>query len=186
MLGIWHKGDWMKRDLAQPIYGRVECGSPIFVWFIAFINEKNHSLDFDVKMYWCIYGFWWVICLLYLCSYYVFYIHIYPRGCYTWSFLPTRSLLDPKRYYHCSTGEGKNPSPYRSTTIWLENAIVSWVPLYRIQHPLSLKSWFSYQVWDPAEAHLAILTRNHLLMVVEHALIDHQPKEAQTISNSQH
>ena len=30
----------MKRDLAQPIYGRVERGSPIFDWFIAFINEK--------------------------------------------------------------------------------------------------------------------------------------------------
>ena len=29
MLGIWHIGDWMKRDLAQVIYGRVERGSPI-------------------------------------------------------------------------------------------------------------------------------------------------------------
>ena len=40
MLGIWHGGDWLKRDLAQQIYGQVECGSPIFGWFIAFINEK--------------------------------------------------------------------------------------------------------------------------------------------------
>ena len=30
----------MKRDLAQPFYGQVECGSPISGWFIAFINEK--------------------------------------------------------------------------------------------------------------------------------------------------
>ena len=82
ILGIWHGGDWLKRDLALPIYGRVECGSPITGWLIAFINEKIHSLDFHVKMYWCIYGFWWMTCLLYLCSYYVVYMHIYSRGCY--------------------------------------------------------------------------------------------------------
>jgi len=29
MLGIWHRGEWLKRDLAQPFYGRVERGSPI-------------------------------------------------------------------------------------------------------------------------------------------------------------
>lgn len=29
MLRIWHEGEWMKRDLAQSFYGRVECGSPI-------------------------------------------------------------------------------------------------------------------------------------------------------------
>ena len=29
MLGIWHGDEWLKRDLAQPFYGRVECGSPI-------------------------------------------------------------------------------------------------------------------------------------------------------------
>ena len=40
MLGIWHGGDWMKRDLAQRINGRVERGSPIFDQFIALINEK--------------------------------------------------------------------------------------------------------------------------------------------------
>lgn len=37
MLGIWHGGDYLKRDLAQLIYGQVECGSPISIWFIAFI-----------------------------------------------------------------------------------------------------------------------------------------------------
>ena len=34
MLGIWHGVDWMKRDLAQPIYGGVERGSPILGWFL--------------------------------------------------------------------------------------------------------------------------------------------------------
>jgi len=29
MLGIWHRGEWMKRYLAQPFYGLVERGSPI-------------------------------------------------------------------------------------------------------------------------------------------------------------
>jgi len=29
MLGIWHRGEWLKRDLVQPFYGWVECGSPI-------------------------------------------------------------------------------------------------------------------------------------------------------------
>ncbi len=37
---ICHRGDWLKRDLAQPIYGWVEHGSAIPSWFIAFINEK--------------------------------------------------------------------------------------------------------------------------------------------------
>ena len=29
MLGIWHEGEWLKRDLAQPFYGWLERGSPI-------------------------------------------------------------------------------------------------------------------------------------------------------------
>lgn len=29
MLGIWHRGEWLKRDLAQPFYDWVERGSPI-------------------------------------------------------------------------------------------------------------------------------------------------------------
>jgi len=29
MLRIWLKDELSKRDLAQPFYGRVECGSPI-------------------------------------------------------------------------------------------------------------------------------------------------------------
>jgi len=40
MLGIWHGGDWLKRDLDQPIYVWVERCSPISGWFITFINEK--------------------------------------------------------------------------------------------------------------------------------------------------
>ena len=34
MLGIWHRGEWLKIYLAQPIYGRVESGSPIPGWFL--------------------------------------------------------------------------------------------------------------------------------------------------------
>jgi len=49
MFGIWHEADWLKRDLAQRIYGRVEHGSPIFSWFIAFINEKFILLIFMGK-----------------------------------------------------------------------------------------------------------------------------------------
>lgn len=49
ILGIWHGGDWLKRDLAEPIYGRVEHGSPISSWFIAFINEKSVPLIFMCK-----------------------------------------------------------------------------------------------------------------------------------------
>jgi len=44
MLAIWHRGEWLKRDLAQPFYGKVERGSPISSWFIAFINEKSFPL----------------------------------------------------------------------------------------------------------------------------------------------
>ena len=29
MFGIWHRGEWMKRDLGHPFYGSVECGSPV-------------------------------------------------------------------------------------------------------------------------------------------------------------
>jgi len=46
MLGIWHRGEWMKRDLAQSFYGKVEHGSIISSWFIALINEKFIPLIF--------------------------------------------------------------------------------------------------------------------------------------------
>lgn len=49
MCGIWHGGDWMKRDLDQNNYGPVECGSPITGWFIAFINKKFIPLIFMRK-----------------------------------------------------------------------------------------------------------------------------------------
>ena len=34
MLGIWHVGEWLKRDLSQPFYSWVECGSPILGWIL--------------------------------------------------------------------------------------------------------------------------------------------------------
>ena len=49
MLGIWNGGEWLKRDLAQPLYSWVERGSPIYGWFIAFINEKSIPLIFMCK-----------------------------------------------------------------------------------------------------------------------------------------
>jgi len=49
MLRIWHKGEWLKRDLAQPFYGQVEYHSPISGCFIAFINEKSIPLIFMCK-----------------------------------------------------------------------------------------------------------------------------------------
>ena len=49
MLGIWHGGEWMNRDLTQPFYSLVEHGSPISGWFIAFINEKSIPLIFMCK-----------------------------------------------------------------------------------------------------------------------------------------
>jgi len=49
MLGIWHMGDWLKRDLAQQIYGRVERGSPFTSEFIALINEKFIPFIFMCK-----------------------------------------------------------------------------------------------------------------------------------------
>ena len=48
MLGICHRGDWMKIVLAQPINGGVECGSPIPTWFFTFSNDKFISLEFYV------------------------------------------------------------------------------------------------------------------------------------------
>ena len=74
---IWHGGEWLKRDLAQPFYGRVECGSPISGWLIAFINEKSIPLipmckfgdvyvDFDGWYVYCIY----VPIILVICTFY--------------------------------------------------------------------------------------------------------------------
>ena len=34
MLGIWHGGEWLKRELAYPFYGWVERGSPIPGWIL--------------------------------------------------------------------------------------------------------------------------------------------------------
>ena len=49
MLGIWHRGEWLKRDLAQPFYDWVEHGSPSYGWFIAFVNDKSIPLIFMCK-----------------------------------------------------------------------------------------------------------------------------------------
>ena len=46
MLRIWHKGEWLKRDLAQPFYGHVECGSPIPGLVFASLKKCYFSLYF--------------------------------------------------------------------------------------------------------------------------------------------
>ncbi len=69
------RGEWMERELAQPFYGRVECGSPISSWLIAFINKKliplifmckctNVYMDFIVDMFMI---FIFLLCWLYVC-----------------------------------------------------------------------------------------------------------------------
>ena len=56
MLGIWHGGDWLKRDLAQPIYGWVEHGSPISGWILRpLISDHFHGiLCVNLLVYMCI------------------------------------------------------------------------------------------------------------------------------------
>ena len=44
MLGIWHEGDWLERDLAHPIYGRLERGSPIPGWILHSL-KRGYLLD---------------------------------------------------------------------------------------------------------------------------------------------
>jgi len=46
MLGIWHGGEWMKRDLAQPFYSWVECGSHILGLDFASLMKGDISLYF--------------------------------------------------------------------------------------------------------------------------------------------
>lgn len=81
MFGIWHRSDWLKRDLVKPIYGQVECGSPITDWLIALINKKfiplifmckctNLYMDFDGLYVYCIFfPIVLVICTFYDSSY---------------------------------------------------------------------------------------------------------------------
>ena len=46
MLGIWHGGEWIKRDLAQSFYGCVEYGSPIPSLDFASLMKGYFSLYF--------------------------------------------------------------------------------------------------------------------------------------------
>jgi len=75
MFGIWHRGDWLKRDLAQPIYSRVEHGSPIPGSFLHSLM-RNSSLWFssvNVLVYmWIL----WLMYLWYLFFYYVGYVYV--------------------------------------------------------------------------------------------------------------
>jgi len=46
MLEIRHGGEWLKRDLAQPFYSWVECGSPIPSLDFASLMKGYFSLYF--------------------------------------------------------------------------------------------------------------------------------------------
>jgi len=46
MLGIWHGGEWMKRDLAQPFYSQVERGIPILGLDFSSLMKGYFSLYF--------------------------------------------------------------------------------------------------------------------------------------------
>ena len=46
MLGIWHGGEWIKRDLTQPFYGRVEHGSLILGLDFSSLMNGYFSLYF--------------------------------------------------------------------------------------------------------------------------------------------
>ena len=77
MFGIWNKGEWLKKDLAQPFYGRVERGSSISDWFISLVNEKLIPLIFMCKCIdvyvdfdgWYVYGIY-VPIMLVICMFY--------------------------------------------------------------------------------------------------------------------
>jgi len=52
MLGIWHGGEWLKRDLAHPFYIRVERGSPIMGWiFHSLIRGSLLDIYINVLVY---------------------------------------------------------------------------------------------------------------------------------------
>jgi len=101
MLGIWHRADWLKRDLAQPIYGWVERGSPMSSWFIAFISEKKNPFPWfscaNVLMYiWILMADMFIVFLFLFCFF--FYAHL------PWRFLQlSRSSIQSHGLMTCRT-----------------------------------------------------------------------------------
>ena len=63
--------DWLKRDFAQPIYGRVECGSLINGWFLHLLMRNSLHLFSCVN----ILVYLWIIWLMYL-----WYLYYYSVG----------------------------------------------------------------------------------------------------------
>ena len=47
MLGIWHRGEWTKRDLVHLFYGRVKHGSPFLGLDFASLISGYLSLYFN-------------------------------------------------------------------------------------------------------------------------------------------
>jgi len=75
MLGIWHEGDWLKRDLVQLIYGQVLRGNPEPVWPLH-SSIRDH---FILGILWVnIIIYMWIIWLLYArCFYWLYVGHEY-------------------------------------------------------------------------------------------------------------
>ena len=75
MLGTWHGGESLKRDLAQPFYGQVERGSPILgldfaslmkVYFSLYFYDYYTSLYVDHLDVFSL-VFMMLLCWLYMC-----------------------------------------------------------------------------------------------------------------------
>ena len=49
MPGMWNGGDWLKRYLDQPIYCRVERGSPIPSWFLHLLMRSSFPWNLMCK-----------------------------------------------------------------------------------------------------------------------------------------
>ena len=89
MLGTWHRGEWLKRDMDQPFYGQVERGSTILGLNFASLMKGYFSLyfydNFD-GLYMVYMGVLSWVFLLLLCSLCMFFMttsiygfhHVFP------------------------------------------------------------------------------------------------------------
>ena len=75
MLGIWHRGECLKRDLTQPFYSWVERGSPIpGLDFVSLM--KCYFSWYLYEYYDGLYVVYVVVISLILCPYYASYVYV--------------------------------------------------------------------------------------------------------------
>ena len=74
MLGLWHEGEWLKRDLAKRFYGQLESGSSILDLDFVSLMKGYFSLYFyeHFDYIWSI----WLYFHEYFCCYYVGYVRV--------------------------------------------------------------------------------------------------------------